>query len=119
MVERRRLPDVRQSITHKFEIGNHKGYLTVGLFEDGSPGELFVKMSKKGSTISGLLDTIGILTSMALQHGVPLTTMVEKLRHMRFEPMEPDKATSVIDYIFGWLQKTFLEDECPQAKHTA
>ena len=105
--ERRRLPDTRNSITHKFDVGGHEGYLTVGLFPDGTPGELFIQMSKVGSTIGGLMDTIGILTSMGLQHGVPLDTMAGKLRLTRFEPQEEGKATSIIDYIFHWLQDQF------------
>ena len=83
---RRRLPDTRTAMTHKFEIAGHEGYLTVGLFEDGRPGELFVTMAKEGSTIGGLMDSIGALTSMALQYGVPLEALVKKFAHQRFEP---------------------------------
>src|SRR4029453_17145131 len=83
---RRKLPDERQSITHKFSIGGHEGYLTVGLFEDGTPGELFVTMAKEGSTISGLMDSFATAISYALQYGVPLKFFVDKFSHVRFEP---------------------------------
>jgi len=83
---RRRLPDTRQSITHKFSVTAHEGYLTVGLYEDGQPGELFITMAKEGSTVGGLMDVIGTVVSMALQYGVPLITLVDKFRHARFEP---------------------------------
>lgn len=112
---RRRLPDTRQSITHKFEIGETKGYLTVGLFEDGAPGELFIKVAKVGSMIAGLCDAVGILASMALQFGVPLDAICEKLSHSRFEPAgytrNPDIriAKSVIDYMFRWLKHQFSD----------
>ncbi len=111
---RRRLADTRQSITHKFAVGNHEGYITVGLFEDGSPGELFITMAKEGSTIGGLMDTIGTLTSLALQYGVPLKALVDKFSHMRFEPSgwtsNPDipVAKSVPDYIFRFLGMQFI-----------
>ena len=112
---RRRLPATRQSLTHKFSVGGHDGYITVGLFEDGTPGELFITMAKEGSTIGGLMDTIGTLTSMALQYGVPLGDLISKFTHMRFEPSgwtgNPDipNAKSVVDYIFRWLGIEFLE----------
>jgi len=112
---RRRLPDTRNSVTHKFSVGNHEGYITVGLFEDGNPGELFITMAKEGSTIGGLMDVIGTETSLALQYGVPLEDMVHKFSHARFEPSgwttNPDipVAKSVVDYIFRWLGMTFLE----------
>jgi ribonucleoside-diphosphate reductase alpha chain len=111
---RRRLKDTRNSLTHKFSVGNHEGYITVGLFDDGAPGELFITMAKEGSTIGGLMDTIGTLTSMALQYGVPLQALVEKFSHMRFEPSgwtkDPDipVAKSVPDYIFRWLGMQFI-----------
>jgi len=111
---RRRLPDTRQSITHKFSVAGHEGYLTVGLYEDGQPGELFITMAKEGSTIGGLMDAIGTCTSMALQYGVPLITLVDKFRHARFEPsgMTSNKdipfAKSLIDYIFCWLGCRFI-----------
>jgi ribonucleoside-diphosphate reductase alpha chain len=111
---RRRLPDTRNSITHKFAVGHHEGYLTVGLYEDGQPGELFITMAKEGSTVGGLMNVIGTCTSMALQYGVPLITLVDKFRHARFEPagMTSNRdipfAKSLIDYIFCWLGCQFL-----------
>ncbi len=111
---RRRLPDTRQSITHKFSVTGHEGYLTVGLYEDGQPGELFITMAKEGSTVGGLMDVIGTCTSMALQYGVPLITLVDKFRHARFEPsgMTSNRdipfAKSLIDYIFCWLGCQFI-----------
>jgi len=111
---RRRLPDTRKSITHKFSVANHEGYLTVGLYEDGQPGELFITMAKEGSTVGGLMDVIGTCTSMALQYGVPLITLVDKFRHARFEPagMTSNRdipfAKSIIDYIFCWLGCQFI-----------
>ncbi len=111
---RRRLADTRNSVTHKFSVGSHEGYITVGLFDDGTPGELFIVMAKEGSTIGGLMNTIGTLTSMALQYGVPLEALVEKFSHMRFEPSgwtkDPDipVAKSVPDYIFRWLGMQFI-----------
>lgn len=113
--ERKRLPITRRSITHKFAINNHEGYLTVGLYEDGSPGELFIIMSKEGSTVGGLMDGIGILVSLALQHGTKLETLVDKFKSSRFEPAgrteneEIQDTTSVLDYIFRWLELTFLK----------
>jgi ribonucleoside-diphosphate reductase alpha chain len=106
---RRRLPPDRQALCHKFDIAGHEGYLHVGFHEDGAPGEIFVKMAKEGSTISGLMDTIGVLTSMALQYGVPLEVLVSKFSHVRFEPSgftkNPDipMAKSIIDYIFRFM----------------
>ena len=111
---RRRLPETRHSITHKFSVTGHEGYLTVGLYEDGQPGELFITMAKEGSTVGGLMDVIGTCTSMALQYGVPLITLVDKFRHARFEPagMTSNRdipfATSLIDYIFCWLGCQFM-----------
>src|SRR6266481_1738526 len=111
---RRKLPDERKAITHKFDIAGHEGYLTVGLFEDGTPGELFVTMAKEGSTISGLMDAFATQTSYALQFGVPLKFMVDKFSHMRFEPSGFTKnpeipiAKSLIDYIFRFLGTRFL-----------
>jgi ribonucleoside-diphosphate reductase alpha chain len=111
---RRRLPETRQSITHKFSVAGHEGYLTVGLYEDGQPGELFITMAKEGSTVGGLMDVIGTCTSMALQYGVPLITLVDKFRHARFEPagMTSNRdipfAKSLIDYIFCWLGCQFI-----------
>jgi len=111
---RRHLPATRHSLTHKFNVGGHEGYITVGLFEDAAPGELFITMAKEGSTIGGLMDTIGTLTSLALQYGVPLEALVNKFTHMRFEPSgwtgNPDipMAKSITDYIFRWLGIQFL-----------
>jgi len=111
---RRRLPETRSSITHKFSVAGHEGYLTVGLYEDGQPGELFITMAKEGSTVGGLMDVIGTCVSMALQYGVPLITLIDKFRHARFEPagMTSNKnipfAKSLIDYIFCWLGCRFI-----------
>jgi ribonucleoside-diphosphate reductase alpha chain len=111
---RRRLPDTRTAITHKFDIAGHEGYLTVGLFDNGQPGELFITMAKEGSTIGGLMDSIGTLTSMAFQYGVPLDALVRKFAHQRFEPSgftkNPDvrNASSIIDYVFRWLAVQFI-----------
>ncbi len=111
---RKRLPDTRKSITHKFSVAGHEGYLTVGLYEDGQPGELFITMAKEGSTVGGLMDVVGTCVSMALQYGVPLITLVDKFRHARFEPagMTSNKdipfAKSLIDYIFCWMGCQFL-----------
>ncbi|MCK4719066.1 vitamin B12-dependent ribonucleotide reductase, partial [bacterium] len=113
---RKRLPDERRSITHKFVIGGvHEGYFTVGLYEDGKPGEIFITMAKQGSTISGLMDTIATMTSIMLQYGVPLEVLINKFSHMRFEPSgftkNPDIkiAKSVVDYIFRWLGLKFMK----------
>jgi ribonucleoside-diphosphate reductase alpha chain len=114
---RRKLPDERKAVTHKFDIGGHEGYLTVGLYEDGMPGELFVTMAKEGSTISGLMDAFATQTSYALQFGVPLKFMVDKFSHMRFEPAGFTKnkeipiAKSIVDYIFRWMASHFLPVE--------
>jgi len=111
---RRRLSDTRSALTHKFEIAGHEGYLTVGLFDDGTPGELFVTMAKEGSTIGGLMDTIGALTSMSLQYNVPLESLVKKFAYQRFEPSgftkSPDirQASSIIDYVFRWMACQFI-----------
>ena len=111
---RRRLSDTRSALTHKFDIAGHEGYLTVGLFEDGQPGELFITMAKEGSTIGGLMDSIGTLTSMALQYGVPLDALVRKFAHQRFEPSgftknpEIRNASSITDYVFRWLALQFI-----------
>ena len=111
---RHRLEDERMSITHKFNVGGHEGYITVGLYRDGSPGELFITMAKEGSTVSGLMDSFACAVSLALQHGVPLKLLCEKFAHTRFEPSgwtnNPDIgfAKSIMDYIFRWLQARFL-----------
>jgi ribonucleoside-diphosphate reductase alpha chain len=112
---RHKMPDTRMSLTHRFEIAGHEGYITVGLFEDGMPGELFVTMSKEGSTIGGLMDTVGTLTSLALQYGVPLESLVKKFAYQRYEPSgftkNPDirNATSITDYVFRWLGCQFIK----------
>jgi ribonucleoside-diphosphate reductase alpha chain len=121
-------------VTHKFSIAGHDGYLTVGQYEDGEPGEMFLKMAKEGSTISGLMDSVAVVTSMALQHGVPLKTLVDsmalqhgvplktlvdKLSHKRFEPSgftqnsEIPFAKSVMDYVFRWMGFQYLKEEAP------
>lgn len=115
MVRRRRLPQERVALTHKFSVAGHEGYLTVGLFEDGSPGELFCTMAKEGSTISGLMDVFATAISLSLQYGVPLRVLVEKFSHTRFEPSGFTKnpkipmASSVCDYIFRWMGLKFLK----------
>jgi ribonucleoside-diphosphate reductase alpha chain len=114
---RRRLPDERQSITHKFDIAGHEGYITVGLYEDNQPGELFLTMAKEGSTISGFADAFAQAISYALQYGVPLQDLVDKFSHVRFEPAGMTKnpdirfAKSIVDYIFRWLAVKFLSPE--------
>ncbi len=114
---RRRLPDERRSITHKFQIGPHKGFITVGLYDDGTPGEVFVTMSKEGSVLSGLLDVFSTSVSIGLQYGVPLKILVNKFAHVRFEPSgfttnaNIRVAKSIVDYIFRWLGLKFLSPE--------
>ena len=114
---RRRLPDTRSSITHKFSIEGHEGYITVGTYEDGSPGEIFITMAKEGSTISGMMDAFATSISLTLQYGVPLKDLVNKFGHMRFEPAgmtqnrEIPVAQSVVDYVFRWLGSQFLSEE--------
>jgi ribonucleoside-diphosphate reductase alpha chain len=113
---RDRLPVTRNSLTHKFDVAGHEGYLTVGLYEDGRPGELFVTMSKEGSTVAGLMDSFAIAVSLGLQYGVPLPTLCNKFRHQRFEPSgmvlygddEIKQASSLVDYVFTWLHRKFL-----------
>jgi len=112
---RRRLPSERMATTHKFDIAGHEGYITVGLYPDGQPGEIFLKMAKEGSTVSGLMDSFATTVSVALQYGVPLRDLVNKFAHVRFEPsgftgnQEIPIAKSIIDYIFRWLGSRFLE----------
>ncbi len=111
---RRKLPDERQALTHKFSVAGHEGYVTVGLYDDGTPGEIFLTMAKEGSTISGLMDAFATAISLTLQYGVPLEALVEKFSHMRFEPAGYTKnqeipiAKSLVDYIFRWLASRFL-----------
>jgi len=118
---RRKLPDERHSITHKFSIAGHEGYITVGMYEDGKPGEIFLVMAKEGSTISGLMDAFATSISIALQYGVPLEALVEKFSHVRFEPSgftknpEIPYAKSITDYIFRWLASKFLSVEHQEA----
>ncbi|HMF62246.1 MAG TPA: hypothetical protein VK595_17835, partial [Vicinamibacterales bacterium] len=114
---RRKLPDERHAFTHKFDIAGHEGYITVGLFEDGTPGEIFLVMAKEGSTISGFADAFAQAISYALQYGVPLQDLVDKFSHVRFEPSgmtkNPDVrfAKSIVDYIFRWMAAKFLSPE--------
>ena len=114
---RRRLPDEREAITHKFSIAGHEGYLTVGLFEDGQPGEIFLRMSKEGSTVSGMMDAFATAISVSLQYGVPLESLIRKFSHMRFEPAgftgnkDVPMAKSITDYIFRWLAVKFLPED--------
>jgi ribonucleoside-diphosphate reductase alpha chain len=114
---RRRLPDERKALTHKFDIAGHEGYITVGLFEDGQPGEIFLVMAKEGSTISGFADAFAQAISYALQYGVPLQALVDKFSHVRFEPSGMTKnpeirfAKSIVDYIFRWMASKFLSPE--------
>ena len=114
---RRKLPDERRSITHKFSIGGHEGYITVGMYDDGSPGEIFITMAKEGSTISGLMDSFATAVSFNLQYGVPLKFLVDKFAHVRFEPsgwtgnQQIPYAKSIMDYMFRWLGSKFLGPE--------
>jgi ribonucleoside-diphosphate reductase alpha chain len=114
---RRRLPAERTAVTHKFDIAGHEGYITVGMYADGQPGEIFLKMAKEGSTVSGLMDTFATTVSVALQYGVPLRDLVNKFAHVRFEPSgftgnsEIPIAKSIVDYIFRWLGSRFLSDD--------
>ncbi|HYA58013.1 MAG TPA: vitamin B12-dependent ribonucleotide reductase [Thermoplasmata archaeon] len=116
-VQRERLPDERKAITHHFSVGGHDGYVTVGLYPDGRPGELFFRVTKEGSTVNGLMDSLGISMSMALQHGVPLKDLVRKLAHLRFEPAGATNnpkvrfAKSIPDYVARWLALEFLTEE--------
>ncbi len=119
-ISRRRLPDERRALTHKFSINGHEGFVTVGLYEDGQPGEIFLLMAKEGSTISGLMDSFAQAVSVALQYGVPLQILVDKFTHSRFEPSgftknpEIPMAKSVMDYIFRWLASKFLSPEAQE-----
>jgi len=114
---RRRLPAERAAVTHRFDIAGHEGYITVGLYPDGQPGEIFLKMAKEGSTVSGLMDTFATTVSVALQYGVPLKDLVNKFAHVRFEPSgftgnsEIPIAKSLVDYIFRWMGSRFLSDD--------
>jgi ribonucleoside-diphosphate reductase alpha chain len=118
---RRKLPDERQSVTHKFSIAGHDGYITVGMYPDGTPGEIFLTMSKEGSTISGLMDSFATAISLALQHGVPLRLLCDKFSRTRFEPYgftenpEIPRASSIMDYLFRYLGSKFVH-EAPVAE---
>ncbi|HEX8339723.1 MAG TPA: LAGLIDADG family homing endonuclease, partial [Tepidisphaeraceae bacterium] len=126
---RRRLPDTRNAVTHKFDIAGHEGYITVGLYEDGTPGEVFITMAKEGSTIGGLMDTIATLVSVSLQYGVPVESLVRKFEHVRFEPSGMTRnhdipmAKSPVDYIFRWLAMEFIDgyraNNAPQRESVA
>ena len=114
---RRRLPDERHSLTHHFSVGGQEGYVTVGLYEDGLPGELFIRMAKEGSTVSGLMDSFATAVSLALQYGVPLRVLCDKFSHTRFEPSgwsgnpKIGYSKSLTDYLFRWLELRFLKGE--------
>jgi ribonucleoside-diphosphate reductase alpha chain len=111
---RHRLPDERRSLTHKFNVGGHEGYIVVGVYPDGQPGEIFITMAKEGSTVSGLMDSFATAISVALQHGVPLKLLCDKFKHTRFEPSgwtgnsNIGYATSIMDYLFRWLEMKFI-----------
>jgi ribonucleoside-diphosphate reductase alpha chain len=114
---RRRLPDERHSLIHHFSIGGQEGYVTVGLYEDGAPGEMFIRMAKEGSTVSGLMDSFATAASLALQYGVPLKVLCDKFSHTRFEPSgwsgnpKIGYAKSLMDYLFRWLELRFFKGE--------
>jgi ribonucleoside-diphosphate reductase alpha chain len=122
---RRRMPATRQSLTHKFEVAGHEGYLTVGIYEDGAPGELFITMAKEGSTVGGTMDAFGTAISLCLQYGVPVRELCQKFAHSRFEPSgftkNPDIpiAKSIVDYIFRWLDATFPGGKLAQGHRVA
>ena len=115
--QRHRLPLTRSAIVHKFGVGGVEGYIIVGLYPDGHPGEVFLVISKEGSTLSGVMDSFAILLSLALQSEIPLEVLVSKFRHVRFEPdgrtgnKEIPTASSIIDYLFHWLERQFLSRE--------
>jgi ribonucleoside-diphosphate reductase alpha chain len=116
-MKRRRLPNERRSITHRFKIGGEKGFLVAGLYEDGTPGELFIHISKEGSTLSGVLDSFAVMVSMGLQYGIPIDVMVKKFKQVHFEPFGVTSnkdipfAQSIIDYIFKWIELRFMNKE--------
>jgi ribonucleoside-diphosphate reductase alpha chain len=115
--QRERLPAERRSITHRFEVGGHEGYIIVGMYDDGRPGEVFIKMAKEGSTLSGVMDGLALSLSIGLQYGVPLKALVDKLTNTRFEPSgftqnpEIRYASSVLDYIARWLGGKFISSD--------
>lgn len=114
---RKKLPEERKAITHKFDVGGHEGYITVGMYKDGKPGEIFLTIAKEGSTISGVMDSFATAISIGLQYGVPLNTFIDKFAHVRFEPAGMTRnpqvpiAKSIVDYIFRWLASRFLSEE--------
>ena len=115
--QRPRLPMTRHGLIHKFRIGNTKAYIRVGLYPDGSPGEVFLTVAKAGSTLQGMMDSFATLLSLSLQYRIPLAVIAKKFRHVRFEPAgftgdkEIPSASSLIDYVFAWLQREFLKGE--------
>jgi ribonucleoside-diphosphate reductase alpha chain len=123
--QRRKLPDERRSITHKFSIGGHEGYIIVGMYDEGAPGEIFIKMAKEGSTLSGFMDGLALSISIGLQYGVPLKALVDKLINTRFEPSGFTEnpsirySTSVLDYIARWLGGKFLSSEYLKPRATS
>jgi ribonucleoside-diphosphate reductase alpha chain len=127
--QRRRLPSERESITHKFSVAGHDGYITAGKYDDGSLGEIFIKMAKEGSTVAGLMDCFATVVSLALQHGVPLSTMANKLMNTRFDPagftgnVAVPRASSIMDYLARWLLLKFdtqnQPEQAQQAEHAA
>ncbi len=118
---RHRLPETRKGLVHKFRVGETKGYIRVGLYPGGSLGEVFLSVAKEGSTLSGMMDSFATLLSLSLQYGIPLSVIAKKFRHVRFEPSgftggkEIPSASSLIDYVFAWLQREFLEGETKAA----
>ena len=118
---RQRLPATRKGLVHKFRVGETKGYIRVGLYPDGSLGEVFLTVAKAGSTLQGMMDSFAVLLSLSLQHGIPLAVIAKKFRHVRFPPngFTGDKkiptASSLIDYLFAWLQREFLKGETKAA----
>jgi ribonucleoside-diphosphate reductase alpha chain len=122
--QRRKLPDERKSITHRFAIGGHEGYIIVGMYAEGAPGEIFIKMAKEGSTLSGFMDGVALSISIGLQYGVPLKAIVDKLTNTRFEPSGFTEnpsiryASSVLDYIARWLGGKFLSSEYLKSRTT-
>lgn len=117
-----RLPDERRSVNHAFTVGGMKGYLIVGFYRDDTPGEIFIKLDKAGSTISGLIDAVAILSSLLLQYGVPLRVICDKLQHTRFDPSgstgnsEIPMASSPLDYVFTWLRRYVPPDAPPDTQ---
>ena len=123
--QRRKMPDERKSITHKFSVGGHEGYIIVGMYEEGVPGEIFIKMAKEGSTLSGFMDGLALSISIGLQYGVPLKALVDKLTNTRFEPSGFTEnssirySSSVLDYIARWLGGKFLSSEYLKPRTTS